>query len=66
MYNKLLAIKKDLANYKRDKDILLAEAINTRLNKCTETYLDIINQKTNYLNDSDTLYLAKRIGRELI
>ena len=53
----------DLKNYKKDRETSLFECIEVRLNESLKNYIIEIEKDTKYLNNRDTLKLAKKLSK---
>lgn len=62
---KLITIRDDLSNYHRDRDDLLFQHINDRLNKSLSVYYQELISTSEYLSRKDSLKMMKRINKEL-
>ena len=56
-------ILEELSHYHNEREKLLSEYINARLNKSLETYYAELTKSFNYLKTKNELNMAKKINR---
>lgn len=64
MKDKLYNIIKELSFYKRNKNDLLAQYINERLNKSLQTYYKELIDSFDYLKYKDSSNILKKLNRK--
>lgn len=64
MKDKLYNIIKELSSYKRNKNDLLAQYINERLNKSLQTYYKELIDSFDHLKYKDSSNILKKLNRK--